>query len=189
MGANSPYFEFSKVDDVGVVEAADFERIETGLANVDTDKADKVVPALTNNLAALGATGNLVDSGKAFPSGVIVGTTDTQTLTNKTLSACTNDDSNFTGSITEEVYTLSGTDIDPANGTIQVKTFTTNTTFTESLSAGEYVTLHLIDGDSYTVTWPTITWVGDTPSLTANHVVVVWKVSSTLYGREVGAAA
>lgn len=91
----------------------------------------------------------------------------------------------------ETVYTLSGTAISPANGTIQTKTLTANTTFTESLSSGDSVTLMINDGTGFTVTWPTISWVGGTaPTLetTGENVIVIWKVGSTLYGLFVGAA-
>ena len=91
------------------------------------------------------------------------------------------------------VYALSGTDIDPANGGIQTKTVAANTTFTESLSSGESVVLHLTAGASYTITWPTMTWVtssGNTaPTLTADDVLVFWKVGSTLYGAYTGSSA
>ena len=47
------------------------------------------------------------------------------------------------------------------------------------------------DGSSYTITWPTITWVnngGSAPTLATSGytVIVVWKVSTTLYGALVG---
>jgi hypothetical protein len=91
------------------------------------------------------------------------------------------------------VYSLTGTDIDPANGGIQTKTVAANTTFTESLTSGESVVLMLDAGASYTITWPTITWVtssGNTaPTLTANDTLVLWKVSTTLYGAYVGSYA
>lgn len=94
---------------------------------------------------------------------------------------------------TETVYALSGTDIDAANGRIQTKTLSANTTFTDSLSSGESVVLMLDAGATYTVTWPTITWVtasGNTaPTLTANDTLVLWKVSTTLYGAYVGSYA
>jgi hypothetical protein len=88
------------------------------------------------------------------------------------------------------VYALTGTAIDPANGGIQTKTVAANTTFTESLTSGESVVLMLEGGASYTITWPTLTWVtnaGNTaPTLTAKDTFVFWKVSSTLYGAYVG---
>ena len=88
------------------------------------------------------------------------------------------------------VYSLTGTDIDPANGGIQTKTVAANTTFTESLTSGESVVLMLDAGASYTITWPTITWVrssgNSAPTLTANDTLVLWKVSTTLYGAYVG---
>lgn len=94
---------------------------------------------------------------------------------------------------TTGVYALTGTDIDPANGEIQTKTLSAATTFTESLTSGESVVLMLDAGASYTVTWPTITWVtsdGNTaPTLTANDTLVLWKVSTTLYGAYVGSYA
>ena len=91
------------------------------------------------------------------------------------------------GSITETVYNLTGTIINPANGTIQYKTLSANTTFTESLAAGQSVTLRIAGGDTFTVAYPTITWVGGTaPVLTANDVIVFWKESTVLYGAYIG---
>jgi len=92
--------------------------------------------------------------------------------------------------ISETVYALTGTALDPANGGIQTKTLAANTTFTDSLSSGESLVLQLEAGASYTVTWPTITWVtssGNTaPTLTAKDTLVFWKVSTTLYGAYTG---
>lgn len=118
----------------------------------------------------------------------VAGVTATQTLTNKTITNLV-----FDGSVTEDVYVLAGTVIDAANGTIQTKTLSANTTFTESLVAGQSVTLMIDDGTAYTVTWPTMTWktdLGAAPTLntTGYTVVVLWKVNSTLYGARVGNA-
>lgn len=92
-----------------------------------------------------------------------------------------------------KVYALSGTAIDPANGGIQTKTVGADTTFTETLTNGESVVLMLNGGASYTITWPTITWVTSAgnaaPTLTANDTLVLWKVGSTLYGAYVGSYA
>lgn len=94
---------------------------------------------------------------------------------------------------TEEVYTLTGTEISFTNGTIQNKTVSANTTFTETLSSGQSVVLMLAGAESYTITWPTITWVSATgnvaPTLTANDVIVMWKVGTTLYGLWSGSSA
>lgn len=97
----------------------------------------------------------------------------------------------FTGSIQEEIYNLTGTALDPANGTIQTKTLGSNTTLTDSLAAGESMTLMIDDGSAYTVSWPTMTWVnnaGAAPTLATSGytVIALWKVSTTLYGALVG---
>ena len=109
----------------------------------------------------------------------VVTTTGTQTLTNKT--------------VTDTVYAL-GTSgslaLLPTNGGIQTCALTGNPTFTDSLSAGQSIVLMLTNGASYTVTWPTITWVTSAgnaaPTLTAADTLVFWKVSTTLYGAYVG---
>jgi len=97
---------------------------------------------------------------------------------------------NVTENSPSVVYALSGTDINPTNGGIQTKTLSADTTFTESLTNGDSVVLMLNAGASYTVTWPTITWVTSNgnaaPTLTANDTIVFWKVGSTLYGAYVG---
>lgn len=114
--------------------------------------------------------------------------TGTETLTNKTIES-----PSITKGYTEGVYNLTGTAISPLNGSIQYKTLSANTTFTESLSSGQSVTLMIDDGTAYTVTWPTTTWKtdnGSAPTLntTGYTIVVLWKVSSTLYGARVGNA-
>ena len=100
----------------------------------------------------------------------------TNTLTNKT--------------IRDTVYALSGTAFDATNGAVQTKTLAANTTFTDSLSSGDAIVLQLEAGASYTVTWPTMTWVTSggnvAPTLTAKDTLVFWKVSSTLYGAYTG---
>ena len=97
----------------------------------------------------------------------------------------------FKNGIQETAYNLTGTDLDPDNGTIQYKTLAANTTLTESIEEGEAITLMIDDGSAYTLTFPTITWVnngGSAPTLatTGYTVFALWKVSTTLYGALVG---
>jgi hypothetical protein len=114
----------------------------------------------------------------------LVGAATAQTLTNKTLTG-----------YTETVYALSGTAIDPANGTVQTKTLSTNTTFTESLADGQSVVL-MLNPSTYTTTWPSapaVSWVtaaggGTAPTLKASVVntIVLWQVGGVLYGNWAG---
>lgn len=99
-------------------------------------------------------------------------------------------------SYTETVYTL-GTSgsiaLNPANGTVQTCAAAGTVTFTDSLSSGQTVALRLTNGASYTINWPTMTWVtsagNSAPTLTANDTLVFWKISTTLYGAYVGSGA
>ena len=125
------------------------------------------------------STNTLTNKTIAFASNTltdVAGTTAAQTLTNKT--------------IRDTVYALSGTAFDATNGAVQTKTLSTNTTFTDSLSSGDAIVLQLEAGASYTVTWPTMTWVTSggnvAPTLTAKDTLVFWKVSSVLYGAYTG---
>jgi hypothetical protein len=125
---------------------------------------------------------NTATSGTTDPSAsgdwvqINITATSTNTLTNKT--------------IRDTVYALSGTAFDATNGAVQTKTLATNTTFTDSLSSGDAIVLQLEAGASYTVTWPTMTWVTSggnvAPTLTAKDTLVFWKVSSVLYGAYTG---
>lgn len=100
----------------------------------------------------------------------------------------------FTGYI-ETVYALSGTVIDPANGTIQTKTLAANTTFTESIADGQSIILGITAG-AYSVTWPAGTvWTkvggsGTAPTLTSTGVnwIVLWQVGGVLRGAFLGTA-
>jgi hypothetical protein len=92
---------------------------------------------------------------------------------------------------TETVYAIvdgAGVALDPANGTIQTWTLGANRSPTDSFVAGQSMTLMVNDGAGYTITWPSVTWVGTPPVLATSgfNVIVLWKVSTTLYGRFVG---
>lgn len=74
-----------------------------------------------------------------------------------------------------------------ADGGIQQFTMAANTAFTFDLTDGQSLTLHLNGGDTWTATWPTITWVGGAePTLTANDVIEFWYFNATLFGAYVG---
>jgi len=92
--------------------------------------------------------------------------------------------------IVDTVYALSGTAFLATNGGVQTKTVSANVTFSDSLVSGDAIVLMLEAGASYTVTWPTITWVTSAgnvaPTLTAKDTLVLWKVSSVLYGAYTG---
>jgi len=58
-----PYYVNDKVDSIDFIEAADLEAIESGFAQVDSDKSNKVENATSGNFAGLNDQGDLIDSG------------------------------------------------------------------------------------------------------------------------------
>jgi len=93
----------------------------------------------------------------------------------------------FDAGAREPALPMPADDISMANGGVQTRTLTANATFTESLADGDSVLLHLAGGDTYSVTWPTMTWVGGSaPTLTADDVLVIWQRDTTVYGNYLG---
>ena len=119
-----------------------------------------------------------------YPAEVAVSTDNTATLTNKTLTG-----------FTETVYSVSGTTpaLSPTNGTIQTWTLSGASTPTAGTwAAGQSLTLRITAGAN-TITWTSlaVTWIGGsapTLSTTATTTVELWKISTTIYGANVGNA-
>lgn len=148
--------------------------ISTGVSGLGTGVATFLATPSSANLAA-------AVTGETGSGALVFGTA--PALSNPTVTA-----------YTETVYALSGTAIDPANGTIQTKTLSGNTTFTESLADGQSVVL-MVNPSTYTVTWPTMTWIntlgsGSAPTLEASsmNIVAIWQVGGTVYGNWAGSA-
>lgn len=96
--------------------------------------------------------------------------------------------------VIETVFTVTGTTpaLDPANGTVQSWTLTGVSTPTSNLATGESISLRVADGTAYTVTWPSVTWIGGsapTLALTGYTWVVLFNVGGTLYGVHTGDTA
>ena len=155
-------------------------------------------------VAALSTTGlvNRTGSGTAatvtVPSGDLVGTSATQTLTAKTLT-----DPAIIGTILEDVFTITdgaAFEVDPGNGSVQLITLgASRTPKATNFAAGESITLMVDDGTAYTLTWTDATWGtggviwkgGTAPTLatTGYSVIQFWKVGTQVYGASVGDVA
>lgn len=135
----------------------------------------------------IGATGSLGATGATGPQGELTAN-GAATLTNKTITSAT-----YNGYIRQQVYNLVGSNLNAENGTIQYKTISASTTFVDQLMSGDSIILHLEGANAYGVTWPTIKWVSVTgnvaPTLSAKAVVIVWKITTVLYGCYVGSYA
>lgn len=123
--------------------------------------------------------------------------TGTQTLTNKTLT-----DPAIIGTVLEDIYTITdgaAFEIDPSNGSIQLVTLGANRTpKATNFAAGEAITLMVDDGSTYGITWTDSTFGGSgvvwktdngaapTLNTTGYTAIVLWKVSTQIYGARVG---
>jgi hypothetical protein len=145
----------------------------------------------TNKTIDLGSnsiSGSLAEFNASMTDGVFATVGGTETLAGKTIKNVVID-----GSVTEEIFAITGTSpaLDPANGTIQTWVLSGASTPSLPVGNGESLTLMIIDGSANTITWPTVNWVNnaaEAPTLrvTGYSVIVIWKVAGTLYGALVG---
>ena len=181
-----------------VVGTTDTQTLTNKTISVDSNTISGIA---ASSFVVSDASGNIdgAASQKAIPTGTVVGTSDTQTLTNKTLT-----DPAITGTILEDVYTITdgaAFEIDPGNGSIQLITLGANRTpKATNFAAGEAITLMVDDGSAYTLTWTDATFGGSgvvwktdngsAPTLNTSGytVIVLWKVSTQVYGARVGNA-
>ena len=140
------------------------------------------------------AAGVLAVEGVVIPS-----ISSTNTLTNKTLT-----DPAIIGTILEDVFTITdgaAFEIDPGSGSVQLITLgASRTPKATNMVAGESITLMVDDGSAYTLTWSDATFGGSgvvwktnagvapTLNTTGYTVIVLWKVSTQVYGARVGDA-
>jgi hypothetical protein len=106
-------------------------------------------------------------AGKTAPSGVVVGTTDSQGLTNKTLTNPTV--TNYVESVVAIGNSGTSKTLDLTNGTVQTVTLTGNCTFTmPTATAGKSFVLIVSTGaGSFTGTFTSVKWPNNTaPTLT-----------------------
>jgi hypothetical protein len=170
-----------------------------------TTQVTGTLPVANGGTGAATLTGVVIGNGtsafttKTNPTGDFVGTTDTQTLTNKTLT-----DPAIIGTILEDVFTITdgaAFEVDPSNGSIQLITLGANRTpKATNFAAGESVTLMVDDGTARTITWTDATFgsggviwetnKGTAPTLATSGytTIVLWKVGSQVYGARVGDA-
>jgi len=187
---------FNADNTVSALDAATFRTAigaGSGAGSV-TSVAMSVPTFLTVSGSPITSTGTLAVtlSGTALP--VANGGTGVTTSTG-TGNVMLSSNPTITG-YTESVVTLATSGsiaFSITSGTVQSCAASDTVTFTDSLSSGQSISLLLTNGSTYTINWPTTTWVtaaGNTaPTLSASNTLVFWKISSTLYGALVGKSA
>jgi hypothetical protein len=159
------------------------------ILNVDNLRLD------SSTLSSTDTNGNI----NITPNG-----TGSTVVTKLSASAAALTDPVITGTILEDVYTISdgaAFEIDPGNGSIQLITLgASRTPKATNFAAGEAITLMVDDGTAYTLTWTDSTFGGSgvvwktdngsAPTLNTSGytVIVLWKVSTQVYGARVGNA-
>lgn len=154
-------------------------------------------PSNSNNAVSIASDSSvsLKHSGSAKLATTSTGIDITGTCTATSVTAA---GGTFTGGITvdainDTVFAItdaSSVALDPDNGMVQTWTLGANRTATDSLTTGQSMLLVITASSSnYTLTWPTMTWSGGSaPTLggATPTAIVLWKISSTLYGATVG---
>lgn len=185
-----PNFTVSSTSGAGTVTSVDVSGGTTGLTTSGGPVTGSGTITLAGTLAvANGGTGVTTSTG----TGAVV----------RAISPALTEPS-LVGTIIEDVYTITdgaAFEIDPANGSIQLITLGANRTpKATNFAAGEAITLMVDDGTAYAITWTDATWggtgviwetdagVAPTLSTTGYTTIVLWKVSTQVYGARVGNA-
>ncbi len=181
-----------------VIEDGTAWEIGTGTYTASGTTLTRTVSESSASDAAISLSGTATVYVSAIAADIVT-PTNTQTLTNKTLT-----DPAITGTILEDVYTITdgaAFEIDPGNGSVQLITLgAARTPKATNFAAGEAVTLMVDDGSAYTITWTDATFggtgvvwktdggVAPTLNTTGYTTIVLWKVGSQVYGARVGDA-
>jgi hypothetical protein len=198
-GAVSGFQSFSVIGDGNttyytITLGTDWEvGIGTYTASGTTLSRDTILES-SNSGSAVNFGAGTKDVFVTYPAERAVFTDDTQTLSNKTIERAILNDG-----YTEEVFAVTDgatVNLDPNNGSIQTWTLGANRTPGQAnWAAGQSITLMVDDGTARTITWTTlgVVWETDggtapTLALTGFTVIVLWKVSTTIYGARVGDA-
>ena len=149
---------------------------------------------VTDNLTST----SIVDALSANQGRILKNDIDTHTHTEFTNMMHTNVAQTMTApltvkEVTNQEFLLTGTNINPANGSIQYSTISTSITFTESIQNGQGVLLMLKNSSvNNLITWPNVMWLNtsqvapDVINSTIFTAIYLFKVNNVLHGLLLG---